>query len=66
MSTQGIVVVEVGPNSIKHHVHKALLIHHSDYFRKVLTGSWKEAQEQVVTLEDVELTVCESKPYYDG
>ncbi|KAF1834986.1 hypothetical protein BDW02DRAFT_620594, partial [Decorospora gaudefroyi] len=37
-----------------YHIHKALLVHHSEYFRKALTGPSKGAQEGVVNLEDVE------------
>ncbi|KAH6239876.1 hypothetical protein HBI15_034300 [Parastagonospora nodorum] len=53
-TSQGIVVVQIGPDREKHQVHKVLLMHHSKYFRKALVGSWKEATEQVVKLEDVE------------
>jgi hypothetical protein len=37
-STRGIVVVEIGSDKIKYHVYKALLVHHSEYFRKALNG----------------------------
>ncbi|KAH7084946.1 hypothetical protein BKA63DRAFT_6393 [Paraphoma chrysanthemicola] len=52
--SEGIVIVAVGKEGTPYHVHKALLIHHSDYFRKALSGPWKEAREGLVTLEDVE------------
>jgi hypothetical protein len=55
----GVVVVEIGAERKKYHVHKALLVHHSEYFAKALNGSWKEAGEGVVKLEDVEPAVCE-------
>jgi len=57
-ATGGVVVVKVGPNSVQFHVHKPLLMHHSEYFRKALSGSWKEAEENVVTLKDVEPETC--------
>lgn len=61
-TTQGIVVVQIGFDREKYQVHKALLMRHSEHFRKALVGSWKEAMEQVVTLEDVESSTCESRP----
>jgi hypothetical protein len=48
----------VGPEGTEYRVHKALLIEHSEYFEKALKGSWKEAEEGVVKLEDVEHGVC--------
>ncbi|KAF2441955.1 hypothetical protein P171DRAFT_475343 [Karstenula rhodostoma CBS 690.94] len=50
----GIVVVEVGTEAKKYHVHKALLTSQSDFFKKAFTGSWKEARGGVVRLGDVE------------
>ncbi|KAI4932816.1 hypothetical protein J4E85_003216 [Alternaria conjuncta] len=47
-------IVEVGDTKTKYHIHRSLLIEHSDYFKKALNGPWKEAQEGVVKLEDVE------------
>jgi hypothetical protein len=32
---------------------------HSEYFQKALQGPWKEAEEGVVRLEDVEPETCE-------
>ncbi|KAH3917340.1 hypothetical protein HBI56_119080 [Parastagonospora nodorum] len=37
-STHCMVLVKVGPKSVHYHVHKALLVHHSEYFRNALTG----------------------------
>jgi hypothetical protein len=54
-----MIVVEIGPDAKKYFVHKALLMHHSKFFKKALTGTWKEAQEGVVRLEDVETEPCE-------
>jgi hypothetical protein len=48
------VVLKVGLDQKQFHIHKALLVHHSEYFRKALNGPWKEATEGVVKLEDVE------------
>ncbi|KAF9693671.1 hypothetical protein EKO04_008458 [Ascochyta lentis] len=50
----GVVIVEVGPAHKKYYLHKALVVFHSEYFRKALQGSWKEAKEGIVRLEDVE------------
>ena len=49
-----IVVLEIGPEKQHYHVHKALLTHHSEYFRNAFNGSWKESDNKLVTLEDVE------------
>ncbi|KAI4652306.1 hypothetical protein J4E93_002505 [Alternaria ventricosa] len=48
------VIVEVGDTKTRYHVHRSLLVEHSEYFKKALHGPWKEAQDGVVTLEDVE------------
>lgn len=50
----GFVVLEIGPQKQRYHLHKALLTHHSEYFNNALNGPWKEAEENVVTLEDVD------------
>ncbi|KAH7084926.1 hypothetical protein BKA63DRAFT_498491 [Paraphoma chrysanthemicola] len=52
-----MVIVEIGPNRMKHYVHKALLQYHSEYFRNALRGPWKEAMDGVVSLEDVQPAV---------
>ena len=59
-ATGSIVIVEIGPEAKKYNVHKALLMHHSQFFKKALTGSWKEAQQGVVRLDDVETEPCGS------
>jgi hypothetical protein len=56
---EGFVVLEVGPQKQHYHLHKALLVHHSDYFRSAMNGSWKEAKEKVISLKDVETTAVE-------
>ncbi|KAJ8114701.1 hypothetical protein OPT61_g3482 [Boeremia exigua] len=50
-----IVIVVVGTEQKKYHIHRAVLIHHSEYFRNALKGPWKEAEEGVVPLADVEV-----------
>jgi hypothetical protein len=55
---EGIVTIEIGAHRKRYCVHKALLMHHSEHFRKALQGPWKEAREGVVTLEDIEPAVC--------
>ncbi|KAF1955499.1 hypothetical protein CC80DRAFT_564151 [Byssothecium circinans] len=54
--SEGIVTIKVGPESNRgdFQIHKALLTHHSEYFRAALEGSWKEAQDKVVIWNDVE------------
>ncbi|KAF2642245.1 hypothetical protein P280DRAFT_260688 [Massarina eburnea CBS 473.64] len=55
-SGEGIVTVKVGPDQHQQdfQIHKALLTHHSEYFRAALQGEWKEAEDRVVVLDDVE------------
>lgn len=53
----GIVVVEIA-NGVKHQIHRALLVRHSEYFKTALKGPWKEAKEGMVRLEDVESGPC--------
>ncbi|KAJ4378225.1 hypothetical protein N0V86_005925 [Didymella sp. IMI 355093] len=50
----GVVTVEVGPERVKHFIHKALLEEKSEYFKKALNGPWKEAEDKVVFLDDVD------------
>jgi len=56
-----MVTIEVGLDARKYQVHKALLIHHSEYFRNALRGDWKEASEGVVPLVDIEPFICALK-----
>ncbi|KAH7345949.1 hypothetical protein BKA66DRAFT_576754 [Pyrenochaeta sp. MPI-SDFR-AT-0127] len=49
-----LIVVEVGTTKTKYYVHRSLLIEHSEFFKKALSGQWKEAQEGVVTVDDVD------------
>jgi hypothetical protein len=62
--TQGIVTIKVGSDSIEFQVHKALLTHHSGYFRKALSGPWREAQESLVALDDVESSTCKAMLFF--
>lgn len=59
MSSEGIVVVEVGATKKGYHIHKALLVHHSENFCRALWGPWKEAEEQSVWLDDIDASECE-------
>ncbi|KAF2117668.1 hypothetical protein BDV96DRAFT_464751, partial [Lophiotrema nucula] len=43
----------VGPEKKAYTLHKALLVHHSGYFRGALSGDWVEAKEGTIHLEDV-------------
>jgi hypothetical protein len=60
MSKEGTVIIEVGLDHEKYYIHRALLVHHSEYFAKALRGSWKEAQEGIVKLEDIGTEECKS------
>ncbi|KAH7125291.1 hypothetical protein B0J11DRAFT_434571 [Dendryphion nanum] len=48
------IVVEIGPERTKYHLHKEFLMHNSEYFLKAFSGHWKEAETGLVVLEDVE------------
>jgi len=48
------VIVEVGPEGLKYHVQAAFLTHYSEYFSKALNGPWKEAEDKVVRLVDID------------
>ncbi|KAF2256677.1 hypothetical protein BU26DRAFT_412709, partial [Trematosphaeria pertusa] len=51
------VLVKVGPAQTKYTVQKAFLSHYSEYFRNALNGSWKEAEEGTIVLNEVETGV---------
>lgn len=52
-SAGGFVVVEIA-KGVKYHLHRAWLVEYSDYFRTPFKGPWKEAEDAVVRLENVE------------
>ncbi|KAF2127078.1 hypothetical protein P153DRAFT_398448 [Dothidotthia symphoricarpi CBS 119687] len=58
-ASENVVMVEVGPDLTKFYVHRAILIKHSEYFKKALNGPWKEAEEGVVRLRDVDCDIFE-------
>ncbi|UPX17197.1 uncharacterized protein EKO05_0007566 [Ascochyta rabiei] len=49
-----MVTVILEPQYKVYKVYKALLVKHSEYFKKALMGPWKEAEDRVVRIEDVE------------
>jgi hypothetical protein len=50
---EGFVAVDVGTRCRRFYVHKALLMEHSEFFKKALQGTWKEATDGIVILEDI-------------
>jgi hypothetical protein len=48
-----MVIVEIGPEHTTYRIQKALLMYHSDYFRKALQKCWKEGEERKVVIEDL-------------
>jgi hypothetical protein len=56
----GIATILAGPDCVKYEVHRAVLTQHSGYFKKALEGPWKEAEEGVIRLDDVEPETCRS------
>lgn len=63
-ATEGMVILEIGAERRKYFIHKALLTHHSEDFRRALTGDWKERQEGISQLHDVETGICKSSCCY--
>ena len=47
-------MVNIEINHATYRVHEALLVHHSDYFRKALQQYWKEGEERKVVMNDLE------------
>ncbi|KAJ9643107.1 clathrin associated protein complex medium subunit [Coniosporium tulheliwenetii] len=48
-----IVTINVGPNARPFHIHRAPLCRWSEYFRGAFEGSFREAEEKALTLDDV-------------
>ncbi|OSS51335.1 hypothetical protein B5807_03985 [Epicoccum nigrum] len=57
LGEQSVTATEIGPDRIQYTVHPGLLAHHSEYFKRALNGSWIEAEERLIKLEDVD---CET------
>jgi len=53
------IVVSVGSERRKYTLHKKLVIHRSEYFRKSLSSGFKESIEGVVVLADVDVDTFE-------
>jgi hypothetical protein len=48
------VTVIVGPEARKYVIHKTFLSHYSEYFDNALNGSWEEAEDRTIALDDIE------------
>lgn len=59
MARNQIVTVLVGPEHQEFKVHRALLIGHSEYFKKALTKPWNHQHEALILLDNVEPQICE-------
>ncbi|CAN9398345.1 unnamed protein product [Alternaria alternata] len=53
------IVVKVGPDGKEYNLHTVLLMHHSGYFRGALSGAFKETDDGVVSLLDVDTDAFE-------
>lgn len=51
--------MKVSTEKTKYRLSKFLLIHYPDYLRKALSGSWKEAKDEYITLDDIEAPVLD-------
>jgi hypothetical protein len=49
------IVVEVGAEKKQYTLHKKVLWHHSGYFRGALSGKFKETDNGIITLWDVDV-----------
>ncbi|KAF2499687.1 hypothetical protein BU16DRAFT_615084 [Lophium mytilinum] len=49
-----IVTVNAGPDAEPFHIHKNLITHWSRYFHNAFKGGFRETEEEVITLDDVE------------
>lgn len=47
-------MIEVGPENRKYHVHKALIVYHSEFFNGAFNGTTKEADEGLIHMEDID------------
>ncbi|KAF8852846.1 hypothetical protein BDZ45DRAFT_558213, partial [Acephala macrosclerotiorum] len=54
---QSFVKINVGAEKQPFNVLKSLICHHSPFFKAAFTGSFVEAQEQSMDLEDVEVPI---------
>jgi hypothetical protein len=52
------VTIEVGHEKTQYFVHPSILAYHSEYFKRALNGPWKEADERLIKLDDVECETC--------
>lgn len=53
-----VVKFKVGSESREYFVHPGLLLRHSEFFVRALTGNWKEAAEKAIRLDDVDCETC--------
>ena len=53
-----VVKLEIGPYHVEYFVHPGLLLQHSEYFKGVSNGNWKEAAEKAICLDDVDCKTC--------
>lgn len=52
-----VVLVLVGKEEQKSYIHENLLTSNSDFFKKALTKDWKEGQERIVTMPEIEVDI---------
>ena len=55
----GSIIVKVGSEGKEYTLHKSLLAHHSGYFRGSLSGNFKETDDGVIPLDDVDTDAFE-------
>jgi hypothetical protein len=48
------VAIKVGPSHTPYVILKAFLVYYSDYFKTALERPWKEAEDRMISLDDIE------------
>jgi len=49
-----MITIDVGPDHQKYRIYKELISYYSEYFRNALKKPWKEADDRIVELPDIE------------
>lgn len=62
--TGDVVMIEVGVQHTKYRIHRAFLVHYSEYFAKALQEPSVEAETGLIELHDIEPVVCKCHPVY--
>ncbi|KAH6639640.1 hypothetical protein C7974DRAFT_373850 [Boeremia exigua] len=59
MMRDDVVKLKIGADHVEYFVHPGFLLQHSEYFRRLLNGNWKEVAEEAICLDDVDCKTFE-------